>query len=275
MSQFQAHTFGNVGYRYECFIRLNKVTEYARDFPLSNSRVKTTWQRIRIITIRSEMLRRHRVSIGRAKFQNALKDLRGVVRRGGRKSQKLADYPPPLSPSPSIASGVVSYVRPRELRNQMANRTLRVPERPAGAHIAISIQPARQTHPRRNRVTYSSPSDPPALSRIPSSIRGVLFPTDNCISVHRYQRETWTLLVYTRIYLQSEGRGRMERIMDVGERKRVSGATVFIIAGDRPLFRKSRVCLRLIKYIESSGTISRNKRAENLQLINLINYLES
>jgi len=56
----------------------------------------------------------------------------------------------------------------------MASRTLRILEHPAGAHCDFH-PPAKPSSSPYNRVTYSNPSDPPALSRILSSIRGVLF----------------------------------------------------------------------------------------------------
>lgn len=70
---------------------------------------------------------------------------------------------------------VSSATWPRELRNQMASRTFRVLEHPAGAHCDFH-PPAKPSPSPCNRVTYSNSSDPPALSRILSSIRGVLFP---------------------------------------------------------------------------------------------------
>jgi len=105
-------------------------------------------------------------------ISNALKDLSGVVRELDARTTKVGGGESKMA---SIYHSVSSATWPCKLRNQMASRTLHVLEHPAGAHCDFH-PPAKPFPFPCNRVTYSNPSDPPALSRILSSIRGVLFP---------------------------------------------------------------------------------------------------
>lgn len=130
----------------------------------------------RIIVFRREMSWRTRgetSSFDRLHWiSNALKDLSGVVRESDTKSDEDRGEGSKMA---STYYPVSSAMWPRELRNQMASRTLRVLEHPAGAHCDFHL-PAKPSPSPCNCVTYSNPSDPPAFSRILSSIRGVLFP---------------------------------------------------------------------------------------------------
>jgi len=122
---------------------------------------------------------------------------------------------------------------PRELRNQMASRTLRVLEHPAGAHCDFHL-PAKPSPSPCNCVTYSNPSDPPAFSRILSSIRGVLFPPIIvfpfiAINVNR------GMFVYVVIFtIHRYGKSRTVMYNGHGRGEMRLGAAVFIITGDRP-----------------------------------------
>lgn len=112
------------------------------------------------------------------------------------------------------SADVAGYRWPCELRNQTASRTLRVPYSIPRVHTAISIAaanpPVARTPPLplRNRVTYSNPSDPAALSRILSPIRGVLFPpiiVFPFIAINANRGRSCA-----RIYLQSDGAWGMD-----------------------------------------------------------------
>lgn len=91
----------------------------------------------------------------------------------------------------------------------------------------------RQTHPPlQSRYIFQSVRSSGAFAN-PVIDPRCFIPTDNCISVHCYQREPWTL-VYENIFtIQRYGEDRMYN----GRRREEARleATVFIIAGGRPL----------------------------------------
>lgn len=129
---------------------------------------------------------------------------------------------------------VSSATWPRELYNQMASLERFAFRSVPRVHTSRFPSTRRQTtHPHRNRDTYSSPSDPPALSRILSSIRGILFPPIIvfpfiAINVNRGRSYIYMNIFTIRRYGE-------DRIVTYNERRREEtrrlGVTVFIIAG--------------------------------------------
>lgn len=87
--------------------------------------------------------------------------------RVGREESKSGRYP---------SSGVIVATWPRELYNRMASLERFAFWSVPRVHTSRFPPANKLLIPHRNRVTYSSPFDPPALSRILSSIRGILFP---------------------------------------------------------------------------------------------------